>query len=106
MTFSISNPGLVRKVVAAAVTYLLTPVARRIALRWGAMTGALIASVIAYGLANGAAVRFTMSAFELQIDSLTLLIGNGIALCLGAGGALPPAIRIFRLSVVDGLKSV
>ena len=71
-----------------------------------AMTGALIASVIAYGLANGAAVRFTMGAFELQIDSLTLLIGNGIALCLGVGGALPPALRIIRLSVVDGLKAV
>lgn len=71
-----------------------------------AMTGALIASVLAYALANGAAVRFTMGAFELQIDSLTLLIGNGIALCLGAGGALPPAIKIFRLSVVDGLKAV
>ena len=71
-----------------------------------AMTGALIASVIAYGLANGAAVRFTMGAFELQIDSLTLLIGNGIALCLGAGGALPPAMKILRLSVVDGLKAV
>ena len=71
-----------------------------------AMTGALLASVIAYGLANGAAVRFTMGAFELQIDSLTLLIGNGIALCLGVGGALPPALRIIRLSVVDGLKAV
>jgi putative ABC transport system permease protein len=71
-----------------------------------AMTGALLASVMAYGLANGAAVRFTMGAFELQIDSLTLLIGNGIALCLGVGGALPPALRIIRLSVVDGLKAV
>ena len=71
-----------------------------------AMTGALLASVLAYGLANGAAVRFTMGAFELQIDSLTLLIGNGIALCLGVGGALPPALRIIRLSVVDGLKAV
>ena len=29
---------LLTAVVAAAVTYLLTPVARRIALRWGAMT--------------------------------------------------------------------
>ena len=71
-----------------------------------AMTGALLASVLAYGLANGAAVRFTMGAFELQIDSLTLLIGNGIALCLGVGGALPPALRIIRLSGVDGLKAV
>ena len=40
---ALSGPRLVREylltlVVAAAVTYLLTPVARRLALRWGAMT--------------------------------------------------------------------
>lgn len=71
-----------------------------------AMTGALLASLIAYGVINGAAIRFTMGAFQLRIDGLTLLIGNVIAVCLGAGGALPPSLKIFRLSVVDGLKSV
>jgi putative ABC transport system permease protein len=70
------------------------------------MTAALIASVAAYTLLNGLAVRFTMGAFDLEIDSLTLLIGNTIALCLGVGGAGPPAVRIFRLSVVDSLKAV
>jgi len=71
-----------------------------------AMTSALLASIIAYGLIHRAAVRFTMGAFELQIDSGTLLISYGIALFLGIVGSLPPAIRVFRLSVVDGLKSV
>lgn len=71
-----------------------------------AMTAALLASVVAYGLIHRAAVRFTMSAFELQIDSGTLLIGYGIALFLGIVGSLPPAVRVFRMSVVDGLKAV
>jgi len=71
-----------------------------------AMSAALLASIIAYGLIHRAAVQFTMGAFELQIDSVTLLIGYGIALLLGIVGSLPPAIRLFRLSVVDGLKAV
>lgn len=70
------------------------------------MTAALIASIIARTLLSGLSVRFTMGAFDLEIDSLTLLIGNLIALFLGVGGALPPAIRVFRLSVVDSLKAV
>ena len=71
-----------------------------------AMTAALLASIIGYGLIHRAAVRFTMGAFELQIDSGTLLIGYGIALFLGIAGSLPPSVRMFRLSVVDGLKAV
>lgn len=71
-----------------------------------AMTAALLASILAYGLVHQAAVRFTMGAFELQIDSGTLLIGYAMALFLGIVGSLPPAIRVFRLSIVDGLKAV
>lgn len=71
-----------------------------------AMTAALIASLIAYGLLGGLSVRFTMGAFDLAIDSLTLLIGNSMALFLGVAGGVPPAVRIFRLSVVDSLKAV
>ena len=70
------------------------------------MTGALAASLLAYALVNGLAVRFTMGAFRLEIDGLTLLIGNGVALALGVGGALPPALRVCRLSVVESLKAV
>jgi ABC-type lipoprotein release transport system permease subunit len=70
------------------------------------MSGALLASAIAYVFINRFAVRFTMGAFELQIDSGTLLIGYGIALFLGVCGSLPPAVKLFRMSVVDGLKAV
>ena len=71
-----------------------------------AMTAALLASLIAFLFVHGSAVRFTMGAFELRIDSQTLLIGYVIALLLGVCGSLPPAIRLFRISIVDGLKAV
>jgi len=70
------------------------------------MTAALIASAVACLFINRLAVRFTMGAFELQIDSGTLLIGYAIALFLGVCGSLPPAVRVFRLSVADGLRAV
>lgn len=70
------------------------------------MMAALVASAVALLFINRLAVRFTMGAFELQIDSMTLLIGYAIALFLGVCGSLPPAIRVFRLSIVDGLKAV
>lgn len=71
-----------------------------------AMASALLASAISSLFVHRLAVRFTMGAFELQIDSGTLLIGYGIALFLGVCGSLPPAVRVFRLSVVDGLKAI
>lgn len=70
------------------------------------MTAALVASAVALLFVNRAAVRFTMGAFELQIDGVTLLTGYAIALFLGVCGSLPPAVRVFRLSVADGLKAV
>ena len=66
----------------------------------------LIAALIAVFLINGVAVRFTMGAFSLQIDSISLLIGCGVGVLLGLLGAIPPALRALRLPVVDGLKSV
>jgi putative ABC transport system permease protein len=67
---------------------------------------AITASLLALTVLRGAAIRFTMSAFELQIDGTTLLIGCGIGLLLGLVGSLLPAIRLLRLSIVDGLKEV
>ncbi|MCA9005926.1 MAG: ABC transporter permease [Planctomycetaceae bacterium] len=66
----------------------------------------LIAALIAVFLINGVAVRFTMGAFSLQIDSISLLIGCSVGVLLGLLGAIPPALRALRLPVVDGLKSV
>jgi putative ABC transport system permease protein len=71
-----------------------------------AVTASLIASVLAICIVNGSAMRFTMGAFELQIDGIALLYGCGTGLALGILGSLPPAIRILRLPVVDGLKAV
>ena len=71
-----------------------------------AVTASLIASVLALLIVNGSAMRFTMGAFELQIDSVALLYGCGTGLALGILGSLPPALRVLYLPVVDGLKSI
>ncbi|MFT5302999.1 MAG: putative ABC transport system permease protein, partial [Mariniblastus sp.] len=66
----------------------------------------LFAALLAIPLVNGSAVRFTMGAFQLQIDSVAVLIGCGVGLSLGFFGSIPPAIRALKMSVVDGLRSV
>ncbi len=71
-----------------------------------AVTASLIASVLALTLLNGAAVRFTMGAFELRIDSTALLLGQGLGVLLGVLGAVPPSLRALRMQIVDGLKAV
>ncbi|MBP86629.1 MAG: ABC transporter substrate-binding protein [Planctomycetaceae bacterium] len=65
----------------------------------------LLAAVLALFFVNGAAVRFTMGAFSLRIDSVCVLIGCGVGLSLGLLGAIPPAIRALRMPIVDGLKA-
>jgi ABC-type lipoprotein release transport system permease subunit len=70
------------------------------------MAAALLASLLACLFVNGMAVRFTLEAFRLEVDGEALLIGNVIALLLGVGGTIPPAVRIVRMSVVDSLKAV
>lgn len=71
---------------------------------------AAAASLLAAGIAlfqlNGAAVRFTMGAFVLQVDGPALLLGCGTGLLLGVIGALPPAIQAMRLPIVEGLKAI
>ncbi|HJN65466.1 MAG TPA: ABC transporter permease [Pirellulales bacterium] len=66
----------------------------------------LLAAVLALVFVNGVAVRFTMGAFALRVDSMAILIGCGVSLLLGFGGAIYPAVRALRMPVVDGLKSV
>lgn len=70
------------------------------------LAASLFAALISVLLVNGAAVRFTMGAFQLQIDSVSVLIGCGVGLLLGLLGAIPPAIRALKMPIVDGLKSV
>ena len=66
----------------------------------------LIAAILALVLVNGAAVRFTMGAFALRVDSMAILIGSSTGLLLGLLGAIPPAIKAMRTSVLEGLKAV
>ena len=66
----------------------------------------LVATGLALFLLQGIAVRFTMGAFSLQLDRTAILIGCSVGLGLGILGAIPPAWRAFRLSIVDALKAV
>ena len=71
-----------------------------------AAAASLLAAAIALVFINGAAVRFTMGAFTVRIDSISILIGCGVGVSLGFLGALPPAFRALRMPIVEGLKSV
>lgn len=71
-----------------------------------AAASSLVACLPAFLLLHGAAVRFTMSAFTLEIDGLAVLIGCGTGLSLGVIGALPPALHALRLPVVEALRTV
>jgi ABC-type lipoprotein release transport system permease subunit len=66
----------------------------------------LLAAGLALALAQGVAVRFTMGAFTLQIDRVALLVGCVAGLGLGVFGAIPPALRAFRMPIPDALKAV
>lgn len=70
------------------------------------LAASLLASLIALLFINGAAIRFTMGAFPLRIDSVSILIGCSAGLLLGIFGAIPPSIRAMKMSVVEGLKAV
>ncbi|MGI9470030.1 MAG: ABC transporter permease [Rubripirellula sp.] len=71
-----------------------------------AAAASLLAGAIALTMLNGMAVRFTMGAFTLRIDSVAILIGCGVGMALGVLGALPPAFKALRESVAISLKAV
>jgi putative ABC transport system permease protein len=70
------------------------------------MTASLLAATIALLLVNGTAVRFTMGAFALRVDSVAILVGCGTGLLLGVLGAIPPAMKAMRYEIVEGLKAI
>ena len=69
-----------------------------------AVAASLLGSLLAVFLVNGSAVRFTMGAFSLRIDSVAVLIGCGVGLLLGLLGTIPPAFRALRMPIVDALR--
>jgi putative ABC transport system permease protein len=71
-----------------------------------ASAGALLATGVALLLLNGIAVRFTMGAFQIRVDHLAVTVGLCSGVAIGALGAIPPAVRAMRLSIVDALKAI
>jgi putative ABC transport system permease protein len=65
-----------------------------------------MATALAVLVVNGVAVRFTMGALTLRIDSTAVWIGCSIGLLLGVLGSIPPALRAMRLPIADALKAV
>lgn len=68
--------------------------------------GALIACLLGLLFVNGTAVRFTMGAFMLRVDSIGIAIACITAIILGIVGALPPAAKAMRLPVVEAIKAI
>jgi hypothetical protein len=89
--------GFVRRAIALSLVQEATVLAA---------AGSLVAALLAVVFLRGLAVRFTMGAFVLRIDSTALLLGCGVGLLLGLVGAIPPAIRAMRMPVAEGLKAV
>jgi ABC-type lipoprotein release transport system permease subunit len=68
-------------------------------------SASLVASVLAFSLLNGIAIRFTMGAFSLLLDEVAVLVALSVGLLLGVVGAIPGAIRALRMPVVESLKA-
>lgn len=71
-----------------------------------ACAGALAACLIGLLLVDGLAVRFTMGAFMLHVDSMGIAVACGVAAVLGVAGAIPPAAKAMRLPVVEAIKAI
>ncbi len=71
-----------------------------------ACAGALVACLVGLVLVDGSAVRFTMGAFMLSVDSVGIAVACSVAALLGIVGALPPAVKAMRLPVVEAIKSI
>jgi ABC-type lipoprotein release transport system permease subunit len=71
-----------------------------------ACCGALVACILGLVFVNGTAVRFTMGAFVLRVDSVGIAIACFTALLLGVVGAIPPATKAMRLPVVEAIKAI
>ncbi len=69
-------------------------------------SGALVACLLGLLFVNGTAVRFTMGAFMLRVDSVGILIACATSAALGIIGAIPPAAKAMRLPVVEAIKAI
>jgi len=70
------------------------------------LCGALAAALAAFLLLDGSAVKISMGAFSLALDTATLGAGLTAGLLLGLVGALPPTLNCMRLPIAEALKAV
>lgn len=68
--------------------------------------GTLLACAIGVFLVDGLAVRFSMGAFGLVVDSPVLAFALITGFALGLLGAIPPALRCLRLPIPIALKAI
>jgi len=71
-----------------------------------ACAASLLAGAIALVFFNGIAIRFTMGAFALRLDSVAVLVGCATGVLLGVVGALPPAWKALSAEVAESLKAI
>jgi ABC-type antimicrobial peptide transport system permease subunit len=68
------------------------------------MAGALLGLLAARLLLGHVSVSMAMTAFRLEVDSISILIGLGGMVVITLAGATPALFRILRLSVARALK--
>ncbi|WP_144998396.1 ABC transporter permease [Polystyrenella longa] len=71
-----------------------------------AALASIMAGLLIVVFINGISIRFTMGAFQLSFDHISILVGYGIGLLIGILGAIPPAIKALRESVAISIKAV
>jgi len=69
-----------------------------------AASGGIVGLVLARAFLAGGAVSIAMSAFSLEVDAISILVGFAGSLALGLLGTTPAALRVLRLPIAVGLK--
>jgi putative ABC transport system permease protein len=70
------------------------------------IAGTLVACAIGVLLLDGIAVRFSLGAFGLIVDSFVLSVSLAVGFALGLFGAIPPAFRCLKVPIPAALKAV
>jgi putative ABC transport system permease protein len=69
-----------------------------------AATGGVLGLLLAKIALGDVAIRISMSAFRLEVDAHSILVGFGGVLLLGLLGTAPAAWRVQRMSIASALK--
>jgi putative ABC transport system permease protein len=69
-----------------------------------AASGGVLGLALARVFVSGNAVSIAMSAFALEVDAVSVLVGFAGSLLLGILGTAPAAARVMRMSIAAALK--